>query len=90
MSAPAPNRNVYVRPNGLRDYQLIEVRLSVGRYLKLSVLIRDDDDYPFMYYPVFDTVSKIMLTDDLPELICNDILISELNGIYGIASQFRK
>ena len=90
MSAPVPNRNVYVRPNGLRDYQLIDVKLSVGRYLKLSVLIRDDDDYPFMYYPVFDTVSKIMLTDDLPELICNDILISELNGIYGIASQFRK
>ena len=86
----APNRNVYVRPNGLRDYQLIDVKLSVGRYLKLSVLIRDDDDYPFMYYPVFDTVSKIMLTDDLPELICTDILISELSGIYGIASQFRK
>ena len=69
---------------------MIDVKLSVGRYLKLSVLIRDDDDYPFMYYPVFDTVSKIMLTDDLPDLICNDILISELNGIYGIASQFRK
>ena len=86
----APNRNVYVRPNGLRDYQLIDVKLSVGRYLKLSVLIRDDDDYPFMYYPVFDTVSKIMLTDDLPELICTDILISELNGIYGTVSQFRK
>ena len=79
-----------MRPNGLRDYQLIDVRLSVSRYLKLSVLIRDDDDYPHMYYPVFDTVSKIMLTDDLPDLICNDILISELNGIYGTASQFRK
>ena len=85
----APNRNIYVRPNGLRDYQVIDLKLSVERYLKLSILIRDDDDYPFMYYPVFDTVSKIMLTDGLAELICTDILISELNGIYGIPIQFR-
>ena len=85
----APCQSIYIRPNGLRDYQVIDVRLNVSRYLKVSVLIRDDDDYPFMYYPVFDTISKIMKCDGMPELLCKDMMINEFSGIYGIPIQYR-
>ena len=61
----------------------------MSRYLKVSVLIREGGDYPFMFYPVFDTISKIMMCDGLAELICKDMMISEFNGIYGIPIQYR-
>ena len=83
-------RKAFIIPNGLREYQIINSTIDSDRVLKIDVLVRDDDDFPKMYYPKFDTNKKIAYCDGLAHEIVEVILRFDFIGIYGIPILFRK
>ena len=87
-SVPDPEK-AFVRFNGLRDYQILNSTLNEKGLLVIDVLMRDDDDMPFVYHPRFDTKNKIIYCAGLPVLICEAILLGDFVGIYGRPTQFR-
>ena len=79
---------LYIPPNGLREYWLLNSSMDAERRLKIDVLIRDDEDMPFMFYPVFDLGSKILYCNGLPFEIGECIICFDFLMIYGRPLRF--
>ena len=82
------NFKPYVPKPGLREYWLLNSSMDGERKIKLDVMIRDDDDMPFMFYPVFDLKSKVMYCNGLAFELCENIICFDFLMIYGRPLRF--
>ena len=82
------NFKPYIPKPGLREYWILNSSMNEKREIKIDVLIRDDDDYPYMYYPEFDLKSKTMYCNGLAFELCENIICFDFLMIYGRPLRF--